>query len=173
MPFPVSRPSRPFYLLLAVLALAGCADYRFTVNERVVYSPAPLFKAFDVPDPALRACLKQHIADASVTAAEALTELNCSHAGVSDLAGLQVFSHLVRLKMSSNAISDLAFLADMSALQVLYLDDNRLRDINTLRGLAELEYLNLAKNDGIDCRQLEFFQPVSSLELVPPEHCPG
>ena len=163
--------SRPTCLLLACLALSGCADYRFTVNERVVYNPAPLFRDFDVPDSALRDCLEQHIADASVTAAEELSELNCSHGGVSDLTGLPIFSRLVRLKLSSNAITDLAPLADMNALQELYLDANRVRDITPLRGLPELAYLNLAANGDIRCQQLEFFRRQPPLELVAPVHC--
>lgn len=164
--------SRHSCLLLAVLALSGCADYRFTVNERVVYNPAPLFQAFDVPDPALRDCIKQHIADASITAAEELTELNCSHGGVTDLTGLPVFSNLVRLKLSRNAITDLAPLANMNALQELYLDNNRVRNIMPLRGLPELDYLNLAANQEIVCQQLEFFRRQPSLDLITPAHCP-
>jgi hypothetical protein len=164
--------SRLTCILLAALASSGCADYRFTVNERVVYNPAPLFQAYDVPDPALHDCIQQHIADASITAAEQLTELNCSHAGVSDLTGLPVFSHLVRLKLSRNAIIDLTPLANMNALQVLYLDENRVRNIMPLRGLPELDYLNLAGNEELVCQQLEFFRRQPSLELVAPAHCP-
>ena len=159
------------FLLLAALAVCGCADYRFTVNERVVYNPAPLFSAFDIPDPALRDCIRQHIADASITAAEQLNELNCSHAGVSDLSGLQVFPLLVRLKLSRNAIASLAPLADITSLRELHLDGNRLSNIMPLRGLLDLEYLNLTANDQIVCQQLEFFRRQPSLELEIPRHC--
>jgi Leucine-rich repeat (LRR) protein len=163
--------SRPSCLLLAVLVLCGCADYRFTVNERVIYNPAPLFSAFDVPDRALRDCIRQHIADASITAAEQLNELNCSHAGVSKLDGLPVFTRLVRLKLSNNAVEDLAPLVSIGSLSELYLDANRLRNIMPLRSLLALEYLNLEGNDQLVCQQLEYFRRQPGLELVSPAHC--
>ena len=156
---------------VATLALSGCADYRFTVNERVVYNPAPLFTDFDVPDEALRSCLQQHIADGSITAAEQLTDLNCSHAGVTGLEGLQAFPLLVRLKLSNNAIEDLAPIADMIALRELYLDGNRLRNVVPLRDLPELEFIDLRANELIPCQQVEFFRRQPRLQLEPPQHC--
>jgi Leucine-rich repeat (LRR) protein len=161
----------PTTVIAAVLALSGCADYRFTVNERVVYNPAPLYRDYDVPDVALRDCLEQHIADGAISAADQLTELNCSHAGVTGLDGLQAFPHLVRLKLSSNAIEDLAPLADMVALRELYLDGNRLRNLTPLRGLPELEYLDLSANEQLVCQQLDFFKRQPRLQLAPPRHC--
>ena len=122
---------------------------------------------------ALRACLQQHIADGSITAAEQLTDLNCSHAGVTGLDGLRAFPLLVRLKLSSNTIEDLAPVADMAALRELYLDGNRLRDVTPLRGLPELEFLDLSANELIPCQQLEFFQRQPRLQLEPPRHCAG
>ena len=159
--------------MLAAATLSGCADYKFTVNDQVVYNPAPLFKDFDVPDAPLRDCLKQHIADASVTAADQLTELNCSHAGVASLEGLQVFTRLVRLKLSNNAIDSVVPLANTVGLKELYLDGNQLRNIMPLRGLPELEYLNLGQNADLVCMQLDFFKRKPRLELVSPGHCPG
>jgi Leucine-rich repeat (LRR) protein len=155
----------------AMLALSACADYQFTVNERIVYTPAPPYRDFDIPDDALRACLQQTIADGSITAAEQLTELNCSHAGVAGLDGLQTFPRLVRLKLSSNVIEDLSPLADMSALRELYLDGNRLRDLAPLRGLPELEYLDLRANERLACPQLDFFRSQPRLQMEPPRHC--
>jgi Leucine-rich repeat (LRR) protein len=159
---------------LATAALLGsCADYRVTVNERVVYTPAPLFTGYRIPDPALAECVEQHIADAGVTAAAALDVLNCSHAGVESLAGLEVFSRLVRLKLSRNRIEALQPLADMTALQELHLDGNRLDSIDPVRGLPELEYLDLRDNPQLRCASLDGFLGRPDLELRPPAHCRG
>lgn len=166
-----ARLARCLFVTVASVVVSACADYRFTVNDRVVYNPAPLFSAFDVPDGALEACLRQHIADASVTAVQQLTDLNCSHAGVSDLAGLEVFTHLVRLKLSNNAISSVVPLANITSLQELYLDGNKLGSIMPLRGMLGLKYLNLQANADIVCQQLEFFRRQPGLELESPDHC--
>ncbi len=156
---------------LLLVVVCGCADYQFTVNERVVYTPAPLFADYEIPDPALRGCVKAHIQEAQVTAADQLDTLNCSHAGIEDLSGLQVFASLTRLKLSSNAIEELNALADMTALLELYLDDNKLRSVAELKDLLELRLLDLEGNAGLRCADLGSFRSRSALELVAPKHC--
>jgi Leucine-rich repeat (LRR) protein len=162
---------RPGCLLLTLLLSGGCADYRFTVNERVVYTPTAIFSDFDIPDPALHACIEQHLTDASITAAEQLTELNCSHAGIANLQGLDVFAHLVRLKLSSNSIESLGALAELSGLRELHLDGNRLRNVMVLHGLLKLEHLDLRDNPALLCRHLDFFRQQPGIELVAPAQC--
>lgn len=157
-------------LALAAL-LAGCADYSFTVNERVVYTPAPLFSDYSIADTSLAECVAQHIADARVTDPKALEALNCSHAGVESLNGIQVFSKLVRLKLSQNRIIELQPLADMAALQELHLDDNALQSISPIRDLPELQYLDLRGNTNLRCEGLSVFRRHTGLELQTPAHC--
>ena len=168
----IRRTATPLMGVLVTL-LAACADYSFTVNEKLVYTPEPLFRDFEVPDAALARCLRQHITDADVRAAEQLKELNCSHAGVATLQGLEVFAHLVRLKLSNNQISDLAPLANMPALEELYLDNNALRSIMPLRGDPGLLVLDLGGNDTLVCAQLDYFRRQPGLELSAPAHCPA
>ncbi len=156
---------------LLLVVLCGCADYQFTVNERVVYTPAPLFADFDIADQALSDCVKVHIQEARVTAAEQLDTLNCSHAGITDLSGLQVFTSLTRLKLSSNAIKEVNALVDMTALLELYLDGNSLKRVSELRDLLELRLLDLAGNPALLCSDLQSFRSRPALELVAPEHC--
>ncbi|MEE4190962.1 MAG: hypothetical protein V2I66_05255 [Halieaceae bacterium] len=161
---------RLFAGLLLVVS-SGCADYQFTVNERVVYTPAPLFSGYEIADTALLECVKAHIQEAQVTAADQLEVLNCSHAGIEDLSGLQVFAQLTRVKLSSNAIEEVNALADMTALLELYLDDNKLRSVTELRDLLELRMLDVAGNAALRCGDLTAFRNRSALELVAPEHC--
>jgi len=156
---------------LLAFALFGCADYQFTVNDRVVYTPAQLFVDYDIGDAALLNCVKQHIVDASITAAEHMTSLNCSHAGVAKLDGLEVFVGLTQLKLSNNDISNLAALAGMAQLQTIYLDGNDLRSIMPLRGLSQLRTLNLQGNPALTCMQLAHFASLPDLELEAPVHC--
>ncbi|MEP5765320.1 MAG: hypothetical protein ABJ308_12040 [Halieaceae bacterium] len=160
-----------FSLFLMVLALAACADYQFKVNDRVVYKPAPMFSDYEIADPALHECVAQHIQDGSISAADQLVFLNCSHAGVSDLSGLESFTAIAQLKLSNNLIENVNALAGMAQLSEVYLDGNRLRSIMPLRGLNELRLLNLQENEALLCQQLEYFAALSTLTLEPPEHC--
>ena len=99
---------RAYLPLPALLLLAACESYNFTVNEKLIYSPAPLFSQFQAPDTALQQCLEQAVVDGKVTSARELTTLNCSHAGVTDLEGLEVFTGIANLKLSANNIRDIS-----------------------------------------------------------------
>jgi hypothetical protein len=160
-------------LATALMLLGACADYQFTVNERVVYTPAPLFADYDIEDRALYECVKQTVLDGSITAATQLTELNCSHAGVRSLLGIEAFGHIERLKLSNNTIADLAPLATMARLQALHVDGNQIRSVMPLRGLVDLKYLNLQRNPPLVCAQLDHFAGIPGMTLDRPEHCSG
>jgi internalin A len=160
-------------LTTALLLLGACADYQFTINDRVVYTPEPPFAEYNIDDSALSECIKQTVLDSAITAAIQLTELNCSHAGVSTLLGIEVFSHIERLKLSNNAITDLAPLATLARLQALHIEDNQVRSLMPLRGLVDLSYLNLQGNPGMVCAQLDHFAAIEGLTLERPKHCSG
>jgi len=115
---------RPYLASLSLLLLAACGSYDFTVNEKVIYTPDPLFTDFDVPDKALRECIRRAINDAKATSANEVSSLNCARAGIETLAGLSTFTELEQLTLSSNNIVDISELATLSVLQELYLDDN-------------------------------------------------
>ena len=154
---------------LALLLLAGCENYDFKVNEKVVYSPAPLFSDFEVTDEALRGCVEQAIADGNVRSASQLSALNCSHAGIEDLGGLATFTGLVTLKLSSNNVRNLVELGAITQLQELYLDDNRVVDPVPLYELPALRYLDLSGNPEMQCPAEAAFLRVETVTL--PEHC--
>ena len=162
---------RHITILAMAALLGGCADYSFTVNERVVYTPEPLFSGYSIADPALSECVAQHIADALITDPQALDALNCSHAGVESLDGIQVFSKLLRLKLSKNRIVELQPLADMAALQELRLDDNAVESITPIQDLPELQYLDLRGNSALRCAGLSAFRRHTGLNLQVPAHC--
>lgn len=149
--------------------LTGCESYDVTVNDRLVYTPKPLFSDYTIDDSALSECVDQAIVDAKVTAAGQLTTLNCSHSTISNLAGLATFSGLTRLKLSSNDIRNLLELQSMKNLQELYLDNNVIVDPVPLYNLTSLRTLDLSGNATLQCPSAGGIVGIEELEL--PAHC--
>ncbi len=176
------RPQRPAPRLVVPLAaplaallvaflvaflVAGCADYAVTFNDRTLYTPPALFRDFSLDDEALRECVTQHIIDSEITSAEGLTLLDCSRAGISDLAGLELFTGLTRVRLSGNAVEDVTPLAAATGLELLLLANNRISDATPLFALEALEHLDLSGNDRLTCPS-----PLPAIdELTLPDHC--
>ncbi len=164
---------RPFRLALLVPAIAlialasACADYAVTINDRAVYMPPALFSDYRLADDALRACVTQHIVDQGATAAEGLELLDCSRAGIEDLAGLEVFTGLARVRLSGNAISDATALAAATGLEILILADNRIADAAPLLALENLARLDLSGNEQLACPS----EVPAIDDLTLPAHC--
>ena len=154
---------------LLLLALAGCDKYDIKVNDRVVFTPRPLFSDYSIADAALAACVEQAIIDGNITIAADLRTLNCSHAGIADLDGIAIFSGLTQLKLSSNEIRNLVELGQLLLLQVLYLDDNQVVDPVPLFDLPALNTLDLSGNAQMQCPTASAFVKLEELTL--PEHC--
>jgi len=162
---------RQLFLLVAMAfaGLTGCQGYDFKVNDTVVYRAPTTFTAFDVADPALAACIEQTIADQNITEAAQLTALNCSHAGIAHLQGLEVFTGLRALRLSSNRIADVQPLARLPGLLELYLADNQIENAAPLLQLEKLRHLDLSGNTSLDCPALAGKSTVANLLL--PDHC--
>lgn len=156
-------------IFLALLLVGACSSYDFTINDRVVYSPDPLFTDFDIPDDALRQCVKDAIKANVVTSASGLSSLSCTDAGIKTLAGLSTFTELELLTLSSNAIVDISELAYLSVLETLYLDDNQIIDPVPLYQLPTLQRLNLSGNPGLICPGSGGLLRVANVTL--PRHC--
>ena len=157
-------------IVIALCAcLAGCESYDVTVNDRLVYTPKPLFSDYTIDDSALSECVDQAIIDAKITGAGQLTTLNCSHSTISSLAGLATFSGLTRLKLSSNDIRNLLELQAMKNLQELYLDNNVIVDPVPLYDLRALQVLDLSGNATLQCPGADAMLGIEELEL--PAHC--
>ena len=137
MPF---RQFIPLVTLVTAL-ISGCQGYDFKVNDTVVYRAPTPFTDFDVDDPALAACIEQTIADQDITRADDLKALNCSHAGIANLAGIEAFTRLRALRMSSNSIADVEPLARLPDVLELYLADNQIENAAPLLQLEKLTLL--------------------------------
>lgn len=149
--------------------LSACSAYEFSVNERVVFTPEPLFSDFVLADDALSACVKEHIQLGGIRSASQLTDLNCSQGGIKNLEGIQVFNSLKGLKLSHNQITQLGPLASLVQLAELYLDHNSIEDTSALHELTELKILNVSGNATLDCAAVP--QQLRDTEFDLPKHC--
>ncbi len=165
----MNRYLSPYLLCVAFLLLGACESYDFSVNENVVYSPAPLFSDFEAADSTLQQCLVEAVAGGKITQANQLKTLNCSHAGVTDLAGIETFTGISRLKLSSNSIRNIRPLATLTVLEILLLDDNTLIDTIPLIELPALRELDLSGNPELLCPASSSLVALESLTL--PAHC--
>lgn len=165
----MSTRSSSCTLFLSLLLITACSNYDLTINERVVYTPDPLFTGFDVPDDALRECIRDAIDNEKVTHASALSRLKCAGAGIETLAGLSTFSELEQLDLSSNNIADIGELASLTVLQILYLEDNRVIEAVPLYQLPALQQLDLSGNPGLVCPGSGSLLRVANVTL--PRHC--
>lgn len=154
---------------LLLLLLGACGNYDFSINDRLVYTPRPLFTDFDIPDPGLRKCVEKAIDDNLVTAASGLAGISCANAGISSLAGLSIFTQIEQLTLSGNSISDISALESLTVLQVLYLDDNEVVDAVPLYQLPALRLVDLSGNPGLRCPASGSLLRVESITL--PRHC--
>ncbi|MCX2982162.1 leucine-rich repeat domain-containing protein [Halieaceae bacterium IMCC14734] len=153
------------------IGLSACSDYRLTVNEKTVYTPDPLFTAFEVVDENLKNCIIQRIEDQTITAAGQLKELNCSHGNITSLVGIGTFRGLQRVKLSNNKLDDLTPLAQLTQLEVLDLEDNPLRELGPVPGLPRLSLLNVIGNQQLRCSEIEPERLSPLLRVEAPEHC--
>ncbi len=165
------------YTLTACLlaaSLASCKNYSISFNNKTVYTPPPLFKDFAIADLHLHNCVAQTIADQHITKAEDLKQLNCSHAGISSLTGLEKFYAIEQLNLSENALQSIAALTNFSALQVLILRKNNLTNAEPILHMLALRELDLSGNAALTCGDIKQFARNShqgNLKLTLPEQC--
>ena len=156
-------------ICLGCMLLTACSSYDFTINDRVVYTPDPLFTDFDIPDPALRECVREAIEFNKVTVASELSAVECTNAGIDSLAGLATFTEIEQLTLSSNNIRDISELASLTVLQVLYLDNNKVIDAVPLYQLPALNRVDLSANPELRCPASGSLFRVDNVIL--PRHC--
>lgn len=160
--------------LLILLALSACSSYQVSVNDNLVYTPLPLFDEYTLNDSALENCVRQTIEDKKITGARQLTRLSCTHAGISDLSGLEKFADLQELNLADNNLQSIAPLARLGKLQWVLLRNNQLRDASPLLSLLKLENLDLSGNEDLPCddlAQLHTAAAENQGSITPPEHC--
>jgi len=136
-------------LTLSFFVLNGCEGYLYTFNEQPVFDPPTLFTDYNIPDPALKACVAQAILDQNVTRANLLTNLNCSSAGIAELKGLEIFTGLTHIN----------------------LDQNNLVEIKPLLFLPYPQLIDLEGNDQLFCADGQLLAKQVSDSVQLPSHC--
>ena len=136
-------------LILTALLLAGCDGYIYTFNKQPVFDPPILFSDYKIPDPALKTCIDQAIIDQQGVSPDMLTQLNCSSAGIADLAGLEVFSSLTHINLSQNSLVE----------------------IKPLLFLSRPAVINLENNDQLSCTDGQVLVKLVSDSVKLPSHC--
>ena len=157
-----------------VALIAGCKAYSVSLNNNVVYTPLPLFTDFAIADTHLSNCVEQTINDKKITKAEDLKQLNCSHAGISSLTGLEKFYHLEQINLSVNNLQSISVLRSFSKLEVLILRKNNLTSAEPLLGMLALRELDISENAKLACgdlKQLAANFNKEDLKLTLPEQC--
>lgn len=157
------------FVSAAIILLCACQGYDFRVNDKIVYSPTPLFSDFTTEDEALTGCLEQAINDGAITAADQLIALDCSFAGIENLEGLSTFTSLIALRLSANKVRNLLEISKLVTLEQLYLDDNQIIDPVPLYPLRALLYVDLSSNPALQCPSKGVFEHVETVLL--PQHC--
>src|SRR5690606_4285967 len=162
------------FTLLSCFLLLGCKQYSVSLNEKVLYTPAPLFTHFSLADRQLQSCVDQTIKDLKATKAQDLTSLNCSHAGIESIEGLGIFTELQHLHRANNSISNISALTSLPKLETLILRDNKVTEGAPLLNLLHLLHLDISNNAQFDCQiAIQLRQNLSPLKprLTFPEHC--
>jgi len=163
-----------FFSILLSTAISSCKTYSISVNNNLVYTPPPLFKDFAIEDTHLRECVEQTIIDNHITNAFELTQLNCSHAGIRSLSGLETFSSIATLNLADNNIQSIAALTNMSQLRILILRENELTSAEPTLHLLQLQELDIAANDKLACNDIKQLQANSdkvNFKITLPEQC--
>ena len=111
-------------LILTAFLLVGCDGYIYTLNKQPIFDPPNLFSDYNIADPALKGCIDQGIFDQQATSPDQLTQLNCSSAGIADLAGLEIFTGLTHINLSQNSLVEIKPLLFLPRPAVINLENN-------------------------------------------------
>ncbi len=138
-----------------IIFLSGCKNYSLSVNDKTIYTPAGIFKDYQIADAALADCVTQTIIDLHITRAEDLTRLNCAQAGIKTLEGLDKFFALTQLNLSENQIQDISGLNRLGRLEILLLQKNNIHQVVPLLNMLHLRQVDLSDNPIKDCNNLK------------------
>lgn len=126
-----------------------------------------------IPDPNLLSCLQAAIFGPGstepipTTTAAAVTTINCTLRGITDLTGLNAFTAARSVDLTGNQITSGEIFSSLDQLQVLKVGDNSLTTLN-LAGLSQLIYLDASNNqiatiDGLVSTYFQFLDLSSNL----------
>lgn len=160
--------------LMIITVITACQKYRVSVNDKVVYTPDGVFKDYQISDQYLADCVEQTIYDLHATRIEDITQLNCSNAGITSLAGLGKFYELKALNLADNKLTDISEIRKLGRLKTLILSNNQISDASPLLNLLHLQDVHLEKNPQMSCAPMvqlgNNLKPLGASILLP-EQC--
>lgn len=171
------RPSRSFIppILLVALCLGGLSacqgNYRYILNDNVLYGPGSDTSTTTLGDAALQACLNQQQQNSENKEVDQVKTLTCAGAGVKSLGGIGKLVNLEQLELSDNSISDLRPLAPLKHLRMVGLRNNPVATVAPLLGLQFLRVVNLQGVPDLDCREVAPLRKRLGNTLSLPAHC--
>ena len=126
---------RYWLIILMIYLISGCADYAVTFNNKSIITPVALYQSKNIIDNALRNCIEHTIVHQKITDPKMLRVLDCSHAGIVELDGIQQFLYLSEVRLKNNSLAGLAPLLLLDELTLVDLNNNTNIDCNDLRQL--------------------------------------
>ncbi len=136
-----------------------------------MYSPAPLFTQFTTADANLKVCLDQAIKDSQASHASDVKRLVCTHAGVTSLEGLEIFSEITQLHLAHNQLQSIKAIGRLAKLEELSLSDNQLKKVPEILLTESLNMLDLSENTELACSDVAQFQLQHQIALHLPPQC--
>ena len=168
----LTAPSTPgtYYYGACVGAVVDEFDTANNCSDSTTVTVQPSSAAVTIPDLELRARIEAALGK---TGGELITGVDmatlyllvASHAGISNLTGLESAANLRDLRLGTNNISDTSPLANLTKLETLDLMSNNISDLSPLAGLTNLTQLYLGWNNISDPSPLANLTKLESLDL--------
>ncbi len=165
----LSRKLSQLQILVVIGLLSACGSYDFILNDKLVNRSEQFFTDYQIGDKHLRRCIKQAIVDDNISQASELEDLNCSHAGIISINGLEGFSHLRRIKLSHNNISNIDNIGTLNKLEVLHMSHNQILNYLPVLNLVQLQELDVSNNPNLKCPIK--LQLKNIRKVILPKHC--
>ena len=132
------------FIALMVVLLSGCANYAVTLNNISIITPIVLYQTKKIIDNAFNECVKQTIIDKQIKHPQTLKTIDCSHAGIEKLDGIQQFFALSEVRFQNNNLTSLTPLFFLDELTLVDLHNNTnidCADLRQLRGRDSIKAL--------------------------------
>jgi len=128
----------------------GALDRVYSLGASIrVYHGMPPSQPVYFADENLKTAVKAALGiatDPTVADMLALSRLDASYRGITDLTGLEYATNLTKLRLHNNQISQIGPLAALTSLIELWLEENQISDLSPLAGLTNLAWLRLSGN---------------------------
>ena len=132
------------FIMLMVVLLSGCANYAVTLNNKSIITPTVLYQTKKIIDNAFNECVEQTIIDQQIKDPQTLRTIDCGHAGIEKLDGIQQFAALSEVRFQNNNLTSLTPLFFLDELTLVDLHNNTnidCADLRQLRGRDSIKAL--------------------------------